>query len=132
MKTMKTKTREKRIVTVSLETQAAYEKMLAVAGSHKLSVELNAVSYPLAVIIERNNEANQIRLDGADDCGMTVNSSLVFKFGDNGIVTEVSGGFTLPQPVITKLLNAAKKWHYLFLWDYHSRQVAIAESKQGA
>lgn len=45
-------------------------------------------------------------------------SSLTIFFADAGVEYKFTGGFSISKQLLSKLLNAAQKIHYMYLWVF--------------
>lgn len=63
-------------------------------------------------------------------------SVLTILFADADVTYKVSGGFVVSQQLLGRLLNNARKLHYMYLWAFyrqtvHARRLAAADHDAG-
>lgn len=50
-------------------------------------------------------------------------SSLTIFFADAGVEYKFTGGFSISKQLLSKLLNAAQKIHYMYLWVFFRNEM---------
>lgn len=106
-------------MTEQTELNAVFSKLVKLLGSYGYKVDFEGSSYPVTFTVYPDLEAQgQTSMFDDENEDALRDARLRLIFQDAGVLVETASTLRMPEELLNKVKNLAKKAHYLFLQMY--------------